>query len=147
MREALLKCAAAVMGFAVAFVAGVLIGRGQIQDKFDLYQAKVAQQQAEAVAAAESAIRVQLQSAVDLGNRLSARLSEAETQNRKITQEKNRALQKLTTGRACLGGDVVGLLNQSAIAVSGTGTKPLPQTTSPPDATGRAVATDTDVAA
>ena len=127
-----------------AFLVGVLTGREQIQDKRDLDQANWERDKAKAVATAESAIREQLEGAIRMGDTLTDQLIKAETDLKKTTQEKNRAIQNLTTGRACLDADVVGLLNQSADTTA-HGIKPTAKAPGLPYATNEAFATDTDV--
>ncbi|MDR2113413.1 MAG: hypothetical protein LBQ62_09995 [Candidatus Accumulibacter sp.] len=66
-----------------------------------------------------------------------------EAQNAKLGKEKDDALRKLTTGRACLDAPVVGLLNADAFAANGPGLRP------PAGGVARAAAgfaSDTDVA-
>jgi len=92
-------------------------------------------------AAAETAARQRLESAQAQGDRLSARLSDTESALNKKTLEVSREVARLTTGRPCLDGRVVGLLNRPAPNAG-----PLPQAAVAPDAADGTVATDTDVA-
>ena len=145
MNTTLLKCVVVAALLAAAFISGLITGREQGQDKLDLAKVTWERDQASAVAAAERAIKEQLEGAIRLGDTLTDRLIKAEADVKKITQEKNLEIAKLTTGRACLGADVVGLLNQPTDATA-PGLKPVPQTPGLSLAAGGSAATDHDVA-
>lgn len=117
------------LGFAIAGKWGEI--------KVSRLESAHAQQQA----AAETAARQRLESAQALGDRLSARLSVTESAFNKKTLEVSREAARRTTGRPCLDGRVVGLLNRPAPDAG-----PVPQAAAAPDAADGAVATDTDVA-
>lgn len=144
MNTTLLKCVVVAAMLAAAFISGLITGREQGQDKLDLAKVTWERDQATAVANAERAIKEQLEGAIRLGDTLTDRLVKAEADVKKITQEKNREIAKLTTGRACLGADVVGLLNGTDSAAPGI--KPVSQTPGLSLATGGSAATDHDVA-
>ncbi|MCK9606230.1 MAG: hypothetical protein M0R33_07230 [Methylomonas sp.] len=76
------------------------------------------------------------------GDTLSASLSATEDQLSKRTQEVKHAVQKATTGRACLNSATVRVLNHTEAAAAGA----VPETAEPSAAESAAVATDTDVA-
>lgn len=97
--------------------------------------------QAAALAQAERMYRHRLADEQERGFALSAKLSQTETQLTQRTLEVSLALQKVTTGRACLGSAAVRLLN-SADRVDRT----VPEAAGPSVTEGGAVATDTDVA-
>jgi prophage endopeptidase len=75
------------------------------------------------------------------GDELSSRLSQTETQLSQRTEEVSRALQKVTTGRACLNSATVRLLNSA-----GPDHPAVPETAGATVAEDAAIATDTDVA-
>lgn len=95
--------------------------------------------QASQTQAAEAAT-ARLQAAIERGDALQTRVAAEETARAQITQEKTDALRRLTTGRACLGGPAVRLLN-------GPGLKPgaVPEAPGQPAGAAAAFATDTDV--
>lgn len=76
------------------------------------------------------------------GDGLSAALSATEDQLAQRTQEVQHALQKVTTGRACLNGATVRVLNHTEQPTAGT----VPEATGASVTESGAIATDTDVA-
>lgn len=85
-----------------------------------------------------------LQDAQARGNALSADLLGREAQIDQLTREKIHAINRLTTGRACLGAAAVRVLNQPSDTAP-AGLEPVPETPSGAAATGGAFATDADV--
>lgn len=74
---------------------------------------------------------------------LAEQLAQAEAARQTLAQEHYREIQRLTTGRACLSGAVVRLLNEPAgLRINGA----LPQAVREPVRDDAAAATDTDVA-
>lgn len=97
-------------------------------------------QHAEAAAQAEAAARSRLQAAMTRGDVLFKRLASAEATRKTTEEETQREIKRLSTGRACLGGAAVRLLNGAA------GLRPgLPEAARRPAATDAAFATDADV--
>lgn len=94
----------------------------------------------EASTAAQAAL-ARWQAAQARGDALSAALATSQAQNNRLSQEKTRALQNQTTGRACLSVDALRVLNDApGLSVAG-----LPAPTSSAVAAGEPVATDTDI--
>ena len=120
---------------SLAAGGGWLIGRDQVQKKWDLAEAR-------AMSAAEKSLRESLEEAVRKGEILSTQLVDAEQTINTLTLEKTHALQKTTTGRPCFNAATVRVLNRP----SGTAASVLPAAPGTSDAAGGAVATDTDVA-
>ncbi|MDR2624948.1 MAG: hypothetical protein LBC37_01285 [Zoogloeaceae bacterium] len=87
-------------------------------------------------AARESAI-----AAIERGEALAAEVNAGEAERIKLARERDDAIRKNTTGRACLDAGVVGLLNHGA-AAAGSGLRP-PSGDAPGATAG--IATDTDV--
>lgn len=86
-----------------------------------------------------------LQQAQTLGNTLTTALAERQAQINQLSKDKGDALNRFTTGRACLGRAAVGLLN-SAPKPDPAGDGPaVPQAPGSAAATGEAFATDADV--
>ena len=85
-----------------------------------------------------------LQAAQARGNALSARLLGSEAQINTLTWEKNDAINQLTTGRACLSGAAVRVLNQHSDTAP-TGLEPVSPPPGSAAAADGAFATDTDV--
>ena len=88
------------------------------------------------------AAAAEIEAAVKRGNELAARVAAAESTRDLALQETKDALRRVTTGRPCLGGAAVRLLNESA------GLKPaqLPGAAGQPAGADAAAASDTDVA-
>ncbi len=97
--------------------------------------------QATALAEAENLYRERFASEQARGDELSAQLSATETQLTQRTQEVSYAVSKVTTGRRCLDGAAVRLLNGAP-----RDDPTVRETASPSVAESGAVATDTDVA-
>lgn len=91
----------------------------------------------QAVKAAEAAT-ARLEEAARINRQIVAEVNRQELEIQKLTQEKNHALRQLTTGRPCLGGAAVRLLNHAS-------TGPLPDPGPEPLPADAAFATDTDV--
>ncbi|WP_031436619.1 hypothetical protein [Methylobacter tundripaludum] len=92
-------------------------------------------------AVAEKVYRERFIAAQALGDTLSDRLAQTESHLTQKTKELSHALSKVTTGRACLNGAAVRLLNNTDNDSSA-----VPQTTGSSAAEDAAVATDTDIA-
>jgi len=92
-------------------------------------------------AAAEKVYRERFMAKQALGDTLSDRLAQTESHLTQKTKELSHALSKVTTGRACLNGAAVRLLNNTDNDSSA-----VPQTTGSSTAEDAAVATDTDIA-
>jgi prophage endopeptidase len=135
------------LGLALGAWLGWTLGRAPVQ--LQLEQART--ERAELQAAQSETARLQalaaargLQDAQARGNALSANLLGREAQIRTLTREKNDALKNLTTGRACLSGAAVRVLNGAA-EPEPAGLELVPQTPGGAAATGGAFATDADV--
>lgn len=102
--------------------------------------ARIERAHAEQRAHDAEAAAAEIAEAVRRGNELAARVAAAESTRDTALQETKDALRRVTTGRPCLSGPAVRLLNDSA------GLKPaVPATPGQPAVTDAAVATDTDV--
>lgn len=110
-------------GSALGGAASWQLGRAPLRmENADLREAH-----AESVRKAVSAAAQRVQTAQTRSDNLGAQLSAQLTANAKLTEEKTRALQSATTGRACLSGRALGVLNGAAgIRVAGAGV-PAPQ--------------------
>ncbi len=97
---------------------------------------------AEAEAAAAAAALERLQQAQARGDELAQQLAAAETTLQTQAEEASREIARLTTGRRCLDGAVVRLLNASQGIRLGT----VPPAAGQPAAADGAAASDTDVA-
>lgn len=129
----------------VATGGGWLLGREQMQDKWDADRLRQARVAAEAQAAAVRAVQDRLAAETARGEALSRRLLDAQTELDQQQQELNREIARSTTGRTCLDARTVGLLNAAGHRDAAR-PGPMPQTASAPDAAPGAAATDTDVA-
>lgn len=110
------------------------------------YQARIAdmeRDQASAIASARQADIDALKTANAHGNDLTARLQRTESTLAQKDRELKHAIASKTTGRVCLSGAVVGLLNSPATA---DGAAHLSTPTASAAAADGAFATDTDVA-
>lgn len=94
-------------------------------------------------ARATSEALVRLTAANKRGDDLADRLNKAESARQTLAQEHYREIQRLTTGRPCLSGAVVRLLNQ---ADPSGNARAVPQAAGQPLRDDAAAATDTDVA-
>lgn len=129
----------------VALVAAALGAAGAGGLARNHYRAEIADihtAQAEGEAAAERFAREWLTDAHAHGDRLSADLARAESALNQKTMEVDRALRRLTTGRPCLDGPAVQLLNRTYTLATAPA---VPSAASTSDAAGGAVATDTAV--
>ncbi|MDT4328505.1 hypothetical protein ACQE3D_10845 [Methylomonas sp. MS20] len=97
--------------------------------------------QAQALAAAETLYRERHDAEARRGDALSAQLAQTESQLTNKTLEVQRALSKVTTGRACFNAATVRLLNGAP-----RDDPTVPQAAGASATEGGAVATDTDVA-
>lgn len=85
-----------------------------------------------------------LQAAQQYGDTLTHALAQRQTQIDQLTREKTHAINRLATGRACLSGAAVRVLN-SATEAAPAGLEPVPETPSGAADAGEAFATDADV--
>lgn len=83
-----------------------------------------------------------LKAANERGDTLSTQLLQAEAANTQLLKEKKNAINKVTTGRACLGEPALRMLDNAP----GLSVADLPSTPGSTAATGGRVATDTDLA-
>jgi hypothetical protein len=135
------------LGLALGAWLGWTLGRNPVQ--LQLEQART--ERAELQAAQAETARLQalaaargLQDAQARGNALSANLLGREAQIHQLTLEKNDAINRLTTGRACLSGAAVRVLNGAAATPTG-GPVDVPNTPGGAAAEGARFATDADV--
>ncbi|MDO8939411.1 MAG: hypothetical protein Q7U98_09635 [Methylicorpusculum sp.] len=98
-------------------------------------------EQAESLAAAEQLYLQRYRQEIARADALSAQLSTTETQLQTRTQEVQRAISQVTTGKRCLDSAAVRLLNRAPRVDSA-----VPETTAPSVTESGAIATDTDVA-
>jgi prophage endopeptidase len=121
---------------ALLFAAGWQVNGWRKDAEIDRIERAHAEQRAHDAEVASAEIAA----AVARGDQLAGRVAAAETAREIAHQEKTDALRKVTTGRPCLGGAAVRLLNQSP------GIRAVPGTASQPVLVDAAFATDTDVA-
>jgi hypothetical protein len=102
-----------------AVLVGAALGGGLCKLYYDtqlaVLEASIARERqasAETHAAATSDALARLQAAQLKGDALAAQVAAAETARLQLAQEKDREIARLTTGRACLDGSVVRLLNR-----------------------------------
>lgn len=130
----------------IGALVGVLITQTVYEAELLAERAKVmqltTQQAQEKEAQAKQALQT-IQEARQRGDALQVKLDRTEQQLALTTQEKHRALQQTTTGRACLNADTVRVLNDQAAR---TGPTLLPQAASQPITPDARFTTDTDVA-
>jgi hypothetical protein len=100
---------------------------------------------AESVRLATLAVAARLQTAQAAGEEASAKLATTLAQNDQLTREKRDALKAATTGRACLSGRAVRVLNGTTGSTHGAAGAGVPAASGEPVAEGGAVATDSDV--
>lgn len=117
---------------------GMQIGRSPLQAEL----AQLRTTHAEATRLAAQASARQLQAAQVRGDALTHDLAQRQAQIDQLHQDKRHALTRVTTGRPCLGGAAVRLLNDDP---ADYGAPSVPQATGSPDATYAASATDADV--
>ncbi|MDP3926174.1 MAG: hypothetical protein U1E02_28165 [Hydrogenophaga sp.] len=134
-------------GLALGAWLGWTLGRNPVQ--LQLEQART--ERAELQTAHSETARLQalaaargLQAAQARGNALTHSLAQRQAQIHQLTREKNDALKNLTTGRACLSGAAVRVLNGAAATPTG-GPVDVPNTPGGAAAEGARFATDTDV--
>lgn len=135
------------LGLALGAWLGWTMGRAPV--KLALEQART--ERAELKAAHSETARLQalaaargLQDAQARGNALTHSLAQRQAQIHQLTREKNDAINRLTTGRACLSGAAVRVLNGAAATPTG-GSVDVPNTPGGAAAEGARFATDTDV--
>lgn len=100
-------------------------------------------------AKAQAELRKRLEEATARGDELSSKLLTTEATTTRQSQEKTRAVTKITTGRRCLDADVVRMLNSDqpiTQSSAGHNSGNVPQAAGSAAATDGAAATDTDVA-
>ncbi|NTZ82373.1 hypothetical protein FCJ61_04905 [Burkholderia metallica] len=110
------------------------------------YEAVIADMKTDQAAAAqraETSARKHLEAEQKRGDILSTKLAQTETALNQKTLEASRALARLTTGRTCLDGRVVRVLNGTD---TNSAADDVRATASTPDAANEPAATDTDVA-
>lgn len=88
-----------------------------------------------------TAATTRLADAIDRGNKLQLKLNDEELARLQTTQEKDREIRRLTTGRRCLDAAAVRLLNAAGSSAPGA----VPQAPSSTDGPDAGFATDTDV--
>ncbi len=123
---------------ALLFAAGWQVEGWRKDAEIERIERAHAEQRArDAVAAAD-----EIRAAVRRGDELAARVAAAESTRDTALQETQDALRRVTTGRPCLGGAAVRLLNESA------GLRPagVPAPAGQPAGADAAAASDTDVA-
>lgn len=125
----------------VSFFAGSGAGWYVTDAALDKQIARMEADHANEKTAAEKVYRERFIAVQALGDTLSGRLAQTEAHLTQKTKELSHALSKVTTGRACLNGAAVRLLNNVD-----TGSGALLQATVSPVTEDAAVATDTDVA-
>lgn len=128
---------------AVALFAGFCFFGGWTAESWrkdaEIDRLKLAQKASSEQAALRAAN--ELQAAVLLGDELSARLFKTESGLSQLAEEKDHEIRRLTTGRRCLDGAAVRVLNESAHVASPA----LPPAAGEPLRADAAFATDTDV--
>lgn len=125
----------------LALVGAGLCGASLMADHKDAQIARLQRSYAEQAERAAVKARADLQTAVQRGEALSARITAEEATRQTQTEEKTHVIRRVTTGRPCLGSAAVRLLNEPA------GLKPiaLSAPASQPAGADAAFATDTDV--
>lgn len=134
---------------AIILAAGLLLGgifthlweqgdvtqaRGELATLKEQHSAQLVQERAAALA--------RLQGAIDHANVIESALGDTQQRLSDTQKEVQREIALNTTGRACLNGRTVGLLNRAAA----DGTATVPGTASEPDTADGPAAADTDVA-
>lgn len=138
MNSASIIVAAAFIGWC----GGLLTGGYAVNLKRLADIAELKTEQAESLAAAEQLFRQRYLEEIKRGEALSAQLSATETQLQTRTEEVQRAISKVTTGKRCLDSAAVRLLNRTPARDDSA----LPETAGASVAESGAIATDTDVA-
>lgn len=132
-----IAAAAFAGGMAVAGPGAWYLGRLPLQAELATERAAEAQQK---FRVAERAAQV-LQAASDRGDALSAKLAQSQTQIDQLTRSRRNEIAKVTTGRACLDGPALRLLDGApGLRVGG-----LAKTASGTAAADGAAASDTDI--
>ncbi|MBS3954064.1 MAG: hypothetical protein KGZ88_14030 [Methylomicrobium sp.] len=126
----------------VGFMLGANCGWFFTDLYFNAELADIKTEQAESLAAAEQLFRQRYLEEINRGEALSAQLSATETQLQTRTEEVQRAISKVTTGKRCLDSAAVRLLNRTPARDDSA----LPETACPSVTESGAIATDTDVA-
>ncbi|MDR3300895.1 MAG: hypothetical protein LBU43_13115 [Candidatus Accumulibacter sp.] len=107
------QLASLLLVLAAAFGLGWTLNGWRLQSAL----ATVEKQHAEAVAAAQQAVTDATEKTLAIerqGEIIAARAIAAENQNTQLAKERDHAIRKLSTGRACLSAPVVRLLNAGA---------------------------------
>ena len=132
----------AIKAIVFAAIAALLITAGWTANGWrkDAEIERIERAHAEQRARDAEAAADEIAAAVQRGNELAARVTAAESTRDTALQETKDAIRRVTTGRPCLSGPAVRLLNESA------GLKPaMPATPGQPAGADAAAATDTDV--
>lgn len=131
------------LGLAGGGWAGWSLGRAPLHTEL----AQLRTTHAETARVAALAAAKGLQQAQQRGDALTTTLAQRQAQINQLSKDKRDALNRLTTGRACLGAAAVRVLNQPDFDDSPTRTGPEPVPTPPGGAAaaGGAFATDADV--
>lgn len=132
----------AIKAIVFAAIAALLITAGWTANGWrkDAEIERIERAHAEQRARDAEAAADEIAAAVKRGNELAARVTAAETTRDAALQETKDALRRVTTGRPCLSGPAVRLLNESA------GLKPaVPATPGQPASADAAFASDSDV--
>lgn len=119
---------------ALIFMAGWTVEGWRKDAEIDRMHRAYAEERTRAATQAAA----ELKAAVDRGNALAARVTAAESTRDIALQETQDALRKVTTGKPCLGGAAVRLLNHSVDTAN------MPTATSQPAGAAAAAATDSD---
>jgi hypothetical protein len=128
-----------LLALLTCLLLGAWLGRAPLQAQLaELRQTHSETARLQALAAART-----LQAAQQHGDTLTHDLAQRQTQIDQLTTEKHHALARLATGRACLSGAAVRVLNHSATDAAGPA--PVPETPSGAADAGEAFATDADV--
>ena len=127
----------------VAVIAVLLFAAGWVTEGWrkDAEIDRIKLEHANERADAERATAAVITAALKHGNELAARVTAAESTRDTALQETQDALRKITTGKPCLSGAAVRLLNQPASLKP----DPLPAPAGQPAGADAAFATDTDV--
>lgn len=132
----------AIAAFICTFLSGSAASWYVTRNHYQAELSNALAVEATSKAAAQTQALKRLAAANKSGNELSARLAATESALSQKNMELSHAVTRFTTGRPCLDGRAVRLLNSSANSAG----IPMPEATITPDASDGASATDTDVA-
>ena len=138
MTPEIIRTALVAFAAALIFLAGWQVEGWRKDAEIERIERAHAEERARDAAEAAA----ELQAATKRGNELAARAAAAESARDLALQETSDALRKVTTGRPCLSGAAVRLLNDAA----GLKPAPVPGTAGQPAGAAAAAASDTDVA-